>query len=76
MRPAWAAGSSAGLAKLPVIPGVERLVVLVDNDVNGQGQEVAARVAQHWSRAGRTVARLTPKRAGADFNDIARERAA
>jgi Toprim domain len=76
MRPAWAAGSRTGLSKLPVLSGIERLVVLVDHDINGQGQAAAARCAERWSRAGRTVARLTPRRAGADFNDIVKEKAA
>ena len=25
---------------------------------------------ERWTRAGRTVVRLTPKRVGADFNDL------
>jgi hypothetical protein len=75
MQPAWAAGSSGNLAKLPIIPGVERLIILVDNDLNGAGQAAATRCVERWSRAGHTVIKLTPKRPGADFNDIAKEKA-
>ena len=74
MRPAWAAGSDGGLSKLPIIPGVERLIILVDNDLNGAGQAAAMRCTERWSRAGRAVIKLTPKRPGADFNDIAKEK--
>ena len=74
MRPAWAAGSKSGLAKLPVLPDVERLILLVDHDLNGEGQAAAARCAEQWSRAGRTAVKLIPKRPGSDFNDIVKEK--
>jgi hypothetical protein len=70
LRPAWSAISSTGLGKLSVIAGVERLIVLVDHDRNGVGQTEAARVAERWSRAGRHVTQLKPKRPGTDFNDV------
>ena len=74
MQPTWAAGSG-GLSPLPVITGVERLIILVDNDLNGAGQAAAARCAERWSGAGRLVVKLMPKRADTDFNDIAKEKA-
>ena len=70
LQPAWSAVSSGKLSTLPVLPGVERLIVLVDHDGNGEGQAAAVRCMERWTRAGRTVVRLTPKRAGADFNDL------
>jgi hypothetical protein len=73
LRPAWSAVSAGALARLPVIPGVEQLIVLVDHDRNGQGQAAAARCAERWSRAGRSVTRLKPKQPGSDFNDLIRE---
>ena len=73
LRPAWSAVSSGALGKLPVVPGVEQLIVLVDHDLNGQGQAAAARCAERWSRAGRRVTRLKPKQPGTDFNDLIRE---
>jgi Toprim domain len=73
MRPAWAAGSNGGLVKLPVIPGVERLIILVDHDLNGAGQMAAMRCTERWTRAGHSVVRLMPKRLGADFNDLVME---
>ena len=53
--PAWSAVSTGGLGKLPPIPGVERLMILVDHDLNGAGQAAAARCAERWSRAGRSA---------------------
>jgi DNA polymerase len=70
LQPAWSAVSSGGLSRFPVISGVERLIILVDHDGNGEGQAAAVRCMERWTCAGRTVVRLTPKRVGADFNDI------
>ena len=70
LQPAWSSVASGLLGRLPPIPGVERLVILVDNDVNGAGQAAALRCAERWSRAGREVVRLTPKAPGTDFNDL------
>ena len=70
LQPAWSAVSSGGLRRLPIIPGVERLIILVDHDGNGEGQAAAVTCMERWTRAGRWVVRLTPKRAGADFNDL------
>jgi DNA polymerase len=68
LQPAWSALSTGLLENFPVLPGVERLIILVDHDFAGKG--AAAICAERWTRAGRTVIRLTPKRAGADFNDL------
>jgi hypothetical protein len=68
LQPAWALLSAGLLERFPVLPGVERLIVLVDHDLSGQ--TAAAQCANRWQRAGRTVVRLTPKRAGTDFNDL------
>ena len=48
--------------------GVERLIILVDHD--DAGEAAAKACIDRWTRAGRTVIRLTPKRQGADFNDL------
>ena len=69
--PAWSAVSSGGLAKLPVIPGVRSLVLLVDNDP--EGLAAAAKLEQRWHAAGREVTQLLPDTPGADFNDVVLE---
>jgi hypothetical protein len=70
LQPAWAAGCADSVKNFPVLPGIETLTLLVDNDVNGVGQDVAAECSRHWTEAGREVVRLTPTEEGADFNDI------
>ena len=42
LQPAWSAVSSGALGKFPVVPGVERLIMLVDHDHNGIGQADAS----------------------------------
>jgi hypothetical protein len=73
LQPAWSAGSNGVLSNLPPIPGVERLIILVDHDLNRAGQDAAQRCSSTWSRAGRSVVRLTPKQPGTDFNDLVME---
>ena len=68
LRPAWSLLSAPALERFPVLPSVERLIVLVDHDLIGKN--AALTCANRWQRAGRTVIRLTPTRAGADFNDL------
>jgi hypothetical protein len=53
-----------------VLPDVTRLILLVDNDENGEGQKAAAHCRQNWTAAGRIVAALVPKQTGWDFNDV------
>ena len=69
--PAWSAVSSGGLAKLPVLPDVRTLTILIDNDV--EGLTAAAKLEQRWRAAGREVTQLLPDTPGADFNDVVRE---
>jgi DNA polymerase len=68
LQPAWAAMSSDALGKLPVLPGVERLIVLVDHDPTGKA--AAEICCERWTRAGRAVVCLTPTHQGNDFNDL------
>ena len=64
-------GSSVGIERLPTLPGVQRLTILVDNDANGIGINAARTCASRWGAAGRTVVLLIPHRQGTDFNDLA-----
>ena len=70
MQPAWATSVAGNLRRLPVLDGIEQLIILVDNDESGTGQAAAAECAQRWRDAGREVVHLMPKTQGHDFNDL------
>jgi len=70
LQPAWATGGSGNVARFPVLPGVEALTLLVDNDENGAGQQAAEKCARRWLATGREVELLTPNRLNDDFNDL------
>jgi hypothetical protein len=73
--PAWAATVANNLAKLPVVVGVRRLVVLADNDETDTGQEAARELRRRWLAGGREVElRLPPFDDVKDFNDLLRRR--
>lgn len=82
LRPAWALTvannigglTSRGLRSFPLIRGVRRLIILVDNDESGVGQKAAEICSQRWCDAGREVLKLIPKGSGRDFNDIVKEK--
>jgi hypothetical protein len=67
-QPAWSAISAPALEKFPVLPGVQRLVILVDHD--DAGKNAAAKCTERWRCAGRHVHRLMPRIPGTDFNDV------
>ena len=74
LTPAWAALSDGGMKKFPLIDGVERLILLADNDANRAGQIAAEACKRRWLEANRRVALLTPDprpdHSKTDFNDI------
>src|SRR6516165_8352937 len=70
LTPAWSVVAKDGLVRLPALPGVARLIQLVDNDANGEGQRAAELGQRIWKSAGRTVVPLIPKQQGWDFNDV------
>jgi hypothetical protein len=70
LTPAWSAVAKGGLRRLPVLPGVSQLILLVDNDENGEGQHAAEQCRQIWKSAGRMTVPLIPKQKGWDFNDV------
>jgi hypothetical protein len=70
VAPAWAATSAGGIARFPVLPGIEALTILADAD--GPGLAAAEACAIRWRAAGNEARILAPIKAGADFNDLAR----
>jgi hypothetical protein len=72
LRPAWACTTAGILEEFPVLPGIEALTILADNDASGRGQEAAMRCAMRWIRAGLHAEILMPQSLGLDFNDLVR----
>jgi hypothetical protein len=68
--PAWAATVANNLSRLPVIPGIKRLIIAADNDQHGKGQEHARILRRKWLDKGRKVAAKIPEKVGWDFNDV------
>lgn len=71
-RPIWATGDAGEISRFPVLPGVESLTILVDNDLSGTGQLAARECSQRWTSAGHEVFRVVPKRIGNDIADLMR----
>jgi hypothetical protein len=70
LSPGWAATVANNMAGLPVIPGVKRLFVLVDNDASRTGERKAAELNWHWRNAGCEIVFLKHPIVGRDFNDL------
>ena len=76
LTPAWAAVSDHGMRSLPPLDGISNLILLVDHDRNGAGQNAAMVCEQRWRQAGRDVLQLLPHEPGFDFNDVVMRRRA
>jgi Toprim domain len=70
-RPVWSVISRSGLAKFPVLDGVQCLTVAVDNDDSGDGQRDAGILVERMVGAGIEVITTQPNLAK-DFNDLVR----
>jgi len=68
--PAWSTVNSDGMGRLPALPGVNQLILLIDHDENYEGQQAAERSQRIWKSAGRMTVPLIPKQKGWDFNDV------
>lgn len=66
LRPTWALGSTNGIAKFPVLSGVECLTLLQEN--NGPSQRACEACAMRWFEAGREVI-INTSNYGDDLND-------
>ena len=73
LRPVWAAVSTSGIAKFPVLGGVDGLRILKENDANGASARAVEECARRWYEAGRDVT-ITEPDVGSDLNDELRER--
>jgi hypothetical protein len=67
--PALAALSAGGLARFPILAGIERLVIAADAD--DAGIAAARTLARRYAEAGRFAEVIRPATAGRDFADLA-----
>ena len=73
--PAWAAVSAGNMADHLALPqDIRDVIVAADNDP--PGLRAANRAVARWKAEGRTVRLAVPDRAGADFNNVLRDREA
>lgn len=66
----WAMGSAGAMGRLPVVDGVDRLVLLEERDPTSAN--AVSDAGHRWSRAGRAVSVVLPT-VGKDLNDALRE---
>jgi putative DNA primase/helicase len=69
-RPTWSVIDAGGIAKFPVLPHIERLTIIVDNDASGTGQRDTAECRARWEAAGHCVRTVMPPTVGDDLNDV------
>lgn len=68
LRPTWATGGTAEMARFPVPPGIECLTIIADHDPRGGGEKAARAVEATWRKAGREVRIFRSEQIG-DLND-------
>jgi Toprim domain len=68
-RPCWSVLSRSGIAKFPILSGIESITITVDNDDSGDGQRDAAALVDRLTKAGieAVTARVLQTN---DFNDL------
>jgi hypothetical protein len=67
-QPIWAVGSAGGIARFPVLAGIEALTIFPDRDDAGASARAADECAARWLDKGREVRKIWPL-AGHDWND-------
>jgi hypothetical protein len=70
MMPIWVTGGTGTLAKFPVLDGIEKLTLIVDNDENGASQTAAGKTYDRWTGAGRQVWTVMSEIVGQDLADV------
>jgi hypothetical protein len=66
--PVWALGSAQAIASFPVLPGIEALTILSEDDKTGANRKAMGTCAERWTKNDREVLVVRP-RAGGDIND-------
>jgi hypothetical protein len=70
-KPVWSLIDKNGVARFPVLSGIESITVAVDNDKSGDGQRAATECVERLTYGGIEVFTAKPIAKG-DFNDVIR----
>lgn len=70
--PLWSLVTAGGLARLPILPGVDELIACSDHDANRVGQRAAYTAVRRWRAAGKAAREIRPYRCEWDFADVAK----
>ena len=77
LKPAWALGSVGGIARFPLLAGIECLTILAERNVDGTpntaSERAVAECGERWHAAGREVLVIDPP--AGDVNDALQGRA-
>ena len=68
--PVWATVSALGLKEVILPSNVIEVIIAIDNDKSGTGQEAANSLAKRLLAEGRRVKRVIPPKIGYDFADM------
>jgi hypothetical protein len=71
--PAWALGSAGAVAKLPVLTGIGRLILIAENDESGASRKATDCCGSRWLRAGQKVSRVWPNQGCSEGAGLDRE---
>jgi putative DNA primase/helicase len=72
-RPIWSVLSTRGVARFPLLPGIDGLTIFGEYDEKQQSMEAIQSCAERWLAAGKEVLTAWPM-AGNDLNDELRRR--
>jgi hypothetical protein len=67
-RPIWSVLSTSGVARFPLLPGIDGLTIFGEYDEKQQSMEAIQSCAERWLAAGKEVLTAWPM-AGNDLND-------
>ena len=68
-EPIWACLSAGGIAKFPVLSGINSLTIFSDNDASQTGQKAAIECGARWQAAGKEVRIFSTLNIDTDFAD-------
>jgi putative DNA primase/helicase len=69
LQPVWSAVNVGGIANFPVLPGIDQIHIIRENDPNGASARAVKKCADRWYKAGREVF-IVASDIGSDLNAL------